>query len=280
MLNLLVLTAIAVAAALWLAVSGLRAAAQWSKSAIGARTEADLANLFVFVPARRLLAVTFGLTMLCMAGALLASLPKPLLPLIALACLVAPRAMVHGLRSRWRRRLARQLPDALALWAGLLRAGQGSAPALAQVASRQAAPLGDEFRVVLGQVRLGSPLDIAFVGLRDRSGLADLRLLSTLLTVNRELGGNLAESLQRLADLLRSRLLMEGRVQSLTAQGRMQGLVVGLLPLLLLAVLYFMEGETMRVLHTTWTGWAALACIAALEFTGFLLIRRIVRIDI
>ncbi len=134
--------------------------------------------------------------------------------------------------------------------------------------------------MVLAQLRLGAGMDVAFQGLHERADLADLRLLSTLLHANRELGGNLAESLQRLAELLRGRLLMEARIQSLTAQGRLQGLVVGALPLLLMLALYAMEGDTMRVLHTTVQGWAALVVIAALEFTGFLLIRRIVRIDV
>jgi tight adherence protein B len=135
-------------------------------------------------------------------------------------------------------------------------------------------------RVVLAQLRLGTGMDTAFQGLRERAGLADLRLLATLLQANRELGGNLAESLQRLAELLRGRLLMESRIRSLTAQGRMQGVVVGALPLVLLVVLYAMEGDTMRVLHTTAQGWAALALIAVLELSGFLLIRRIVKIDV
>ncbi len=158
--------------------------------------------------------------------------------------------------------------------------GTGSDAIPLQVAARQASPLGDELRMVLAQLRLGTGMDVAFQGLRERAGLADLRLLATLLQANRELGGNLAESLHRLAELLRGRLLMEARIQSLTAQGRMQGVVVGALPLLLLLVLYAMEGDTMRVLHTTLQGWVALALIGVLELIGFLLIRRIVRIDV
>ena len=148
------------------------------------------------------------------------------------------------------------------------------------MAARQNPPLGDELRLVLAQLRLGATLDIAFQGLRDRAQLTDLRLLATVLQANRDLGGNLAESLHRLAELLRGRLVMEARIQSLTAQGRLQGLVVGALPLVLLAVLYAMEGDTMRVLHTTIQGWVTLGVVVVLELTGFLLIRRIVRIDV
>jgi tight adherence protein B len=214
-------------------------------------------------------------TLIWMMGA-----PKYILPLVLLCSLAVPQWMVRRLQARWRRRMALQLPDALALWAGLLQAGQGTTQALNQLALRQSSPLGDELRLVAGQLRLGVALETAFAGLRERADLQDLRLLSTLLSTHRDLGGNLAESLQRLSGLLRSRLQMEDRIQSLTAQGRLQGVVVGVLPLLLLFVLYAMEPDAMRVLHTTWQGWAALAFIVALEIGGFLLIRRIVRIEV
>ena len=127
---------------------------------------------------------------------------------------------------------------------------------------------------------MGMSLADAFRTFHERAEVADLRLLSTLLATQRELGGNLAESLQRLAELVRGRLLMEGRIASLTAQGRVQGVVVGVLPLLLIVALYVMEPDAMQVLHTTWQGWLALAVIGLLELAGFLMIRRIVRIEI
>jgi tight adherence protein B len=255
-------------------------AARWGSGALGRRTETDLAQLFVFISAKNLLALAAAAAAFTVALALLLDLPLPFLPVVVLASLAAPRILVMWLRQRRRRRLAQQLPDALALWAGLLRSGQGSTQALSQMAARQNPPLGDELRMVLAQLRLGASMDASFRGLQDRARIADLRLLATLLQANRDLGGNLAESLHRLAELLRGRLVMEARIESLTAQGRLQGVVVGALPLLLLVALYAMEGETMRVLHTTAQGWATLTVMAALELTGFLLIRRIVRIDV
>jgi tight adherence protein B len=274
------LVALAMVAATLLLGRSFMGIGRWFGGAIGSRTETDLAQLFVFIPASRLLVLT-ALVVAVTAGLwLLSGWPLPLLPVAGLAALIAPRLLVFWLRRRRRRQLAQQLPDALALWSGLLRSGQGAAQSLAQVAARQSSPLGDELRMVLAQLRLGAGMDVAFQGLHERADLADLRLLATLLKANRELGGNLAESLLRLAELLRQRLLMEARIEALTAQGRLQGLVVGALPLLLMMALYAMEGDTMRVLHTTAQGWTALAVIAALELTGFLLIRRIVRIDV
>jgi tight adherence protein B len=279
MLIMVLLFALAAMAVALLVGRQLASAARWF-GVIGQRTETDLAQLFVFIPASRLLGFTALLVGLALVTALLLRLPLAFLPVVLGVAAVTPRLVVAWLRQRRTRRLAQQLPDALALWAGLLRAGQGTTQALSQVSARQGAPLGDELRMVLAQLRLGTGIDVAFQGLRERAQLADLRLLSTLLQANREIGGNLAEPLGRLAELLRGRLLMEARIQSLTAQGRMQGVVVGALPLLLLLVLYAMEGETMRVLHTTPQGWAALAVIAVLEMVGFILMRRIVRIDV
>jgi tight adherence protein B len=280
MLSAPLLLATCAIALLWLAARALRdGARRWAQLA-GERTAGDLAGLFVFVPARRLLLFTgCGAVAVIVAG-LIGGLRWPVVVMLALACLLVPRWVVQVLRLRWRSRLAGQLPDALALWAGLLRAGQGTTQALTQVASRQSAPLGHELNLMLAQLRMGMALDSAVAGLRQRAALSDLGLLATLLTAHRELGGNLAEPLQRLAELLRGRLLMQARIRSLTAQGRLQGFVVGVLPLLLLAALQVMEPDAMRPLYATWQGWVALGVIALLELLGFVLIRRIVRIDV
>jgi tight adherence protein B len=79
---------------------------------------------------------------------------------------------------------------------------------------------------------------------------------------------------------MRARLAMEARIRSLTAQGRLQGLIVGALPVLLMAVLFVMEPQSMSVLYTKPLGWAALLLIAILEAAGFILIRRIVNIRV
>lgn len=280
MLSAILLFAVACWATCRIAASALRAGVVRWTALVGGRTESDLASLFVFVPARRLIVSATALAVLAAAACVALDLPVPVLVPVVATSLIVPRSAVWWLRRRWRQGLARQLPDALTLWAGLLRAGQSTPQSLARVAQRQGAPLGDELRMIQAQMRLGIPMESAVAGLCDRAALPDLRLLATLLGAHRELGGNLAESLQRLAGLMRGRLLMEERIRSLTAQGRMQGVVVGVLPLLLLVALYTMEPDAMRVLHSTWQGWIALGTIAILELTGFLLIRRIVRIDV
>jgi tight adherence protein B len=247
---------------------------------LGERTEADLAQLFVFVSARSLLFRTaLTVAAVLVAGALL-HIEWPLVASFAAAAVLGPRILVATMRRKRQRRLAAQLPDAISLWAGLLRSGQGVMAALAQVAHRQPEPLGAELKLTLAEHRLGMPLGASIGALRDRIGAPDLRMLATLLQVHRELGGNLAEAMDRLAATLRGRLAMEARIRSLTAQGRLQGVVVGALPLLLAAVLSIMEPAAMHAMVSTPIGWAAVAVIGALEATGFVMIRRIVNIDV
>jgi tight adherence protein B len=276
----LVTTAFAVLCACVCGVRRLRDIASKPSVGLMQRTEADLALLFIFVSASRLRIMALLAAALTAAMCAWIRLPWFVGAVLALSMALGPRLIVSLLRQRWRRRLTNQLPDALALWAGLLRAGQAMTPALTQLASRQANPLGAELRLVLSQYRLGIGLDIAVANFRDRALVPDLRMLSALLRAQRELGGNLAEALERLASLLRNRLAMEARIRSLTAQGRLQGVVVGALPLLLAAVLTFMEPEAMRSMLVTPAGWVAMSLVVVLEIAGFVMIRRIVNIDV
>ena len=269
----------ATCAVLWgmrMAKSLAHRGARW----IGQETQAELAQLFIFVSSRRLLGYSAVTALLSAAAGIWARLPPPVVVLTCAFCMGAPRGALWALRRRRQQRLVSQLPDALQLWASLLRSGLGLMPALSQLASRQQEPLGSELRLVLGECRLGLPVDRAMNSLRLRVGTNELRMLGTLLHAHRELGGNLAEALERLSATLRSRLGMEARIRSLTAQGRLQGAVVGLLPLLLALALCFMEPAAMHALFSTSRGAACITLILALEAAGFVLIRRIVKIDV
>jgi tight adherence protein B len=263
-----------------LAVRILRSALRTYFHAHRQLAEQDLAALFVVTSGARMAGLTAVFVLVATGVAWLWGVGWPWLLGIFTGCLFTPRWVINRLRIRRLRRIAGQLPDALAFWAGLLRSGQGLHPALGQLAEHQASPLGDELRVVVRQCRLGVPVDTAIHDLCERLALPDLRLLSSLLRVARDLGGNLGDSLLRLSDLLRSRLAMEARIESLTAQGRLQGAIVGALPLVLLFVLTLMEPAVMKVLFQEPLGWLALGIIALLELMGFILIRRIVSIEV
>ena len=113
-----------------------------------------------------------------------------------------------------------------------------------------------------------------------RLKLPEIELVVTAMTIAREAGGNLAETLDRLAGTLRAKATMEGKIRALTSQGKLQGLIVGSLPLFLMLVLSHMQHDAMMPFFNTWIGWGVLGVIGILETIGFLIIRKIVSIDV
>ena len=105
-------------------------------------------------------------------------------------------------------------------------------------------------------------------------------MLTTALRINREVGGNLAETVESLADTLRRKSTMEGKIRSLTAQGKLQGIVMTGLPILLGVLLNFLEPEAMAKLWSTGVGWMVLTVIVVMELMGYAMIKKITSIDV
>lgn len=206
---------------------------------------------------------------------------SPLLAaLAALAGAFAPRISWRLLRRRRMDRLVLQLPDGLTMMSGAMRAGAGLQAALDLVVKEMPAPLSQEFSVLLREQRLGLPLEESLRGMGERLQLEDVSLFVSALTIAKEVGGNLSEILERLAATLRAKAVMEGKIKALTSQGKLQGMVVGALPIFLAAILYSMEPVAMRPLFTTAYGWATMAVIGVLLLLGAVFIRKIVSIDV
>jgi len=122
--------------------------------------------------------------------------------------------------------------------------------------------------------------DTAMKHMEERLPMQDFILVVAALRISREIGGNLAEILETLAETLRRKQQMEGKINSLTAQGKMQGLIITLLPIFLLVILAKMEPDSMAPMFNTLAGWATLAVIAVMEVIGYFAIQKIVTIDV
>jgi tight adherence protein B len=204
--------------------------------------------------------------------------------LAALAALVVvgalPGLMLGLLRRKRLRRLSAQLPDAVMLIAGALRAGSSLPQAISQAARELPSPSSREFDLVIREQRLGVGLDASMSSLERRAPLEEVTLFAAAVRISQETGGNLAETLERLADTLRRKAALEGRIDALTAQGRLQGWVMALLPVAVAAALFAIEPQAMRPLVTTWHGWGVCLFVLVLEGLGLHVIRRIVNIDV
>ena len=213
-------------------------------------------------------------------GVLLGLAIHPVLGVLgAAAVLCVPPLALGALEARRRAAFETQLVDALDSLAGSLRSGFSLEQGLKLLADRAASPLGQELRLLLREMEVGAPLEVALAHLEARLPGEDLRLLVVAVTLAREGGGNLAEILGELAGTLRRRREVQGRLESLTAQGRLQGVVLGAVPVALGAALYAVQPAMMRQFLASPKGWVVLALAAALETAGLLWIRRIVRLD-
>ncbi len=197
-----------------------------------------------------------------------------------IACLILPRHVLLRLKRRRLQRFDQQLPESLLMLAASLRAGAALPVALRYLADESEPPLSQEFSLLLREQRLGSRFDEALVNLAQRMPSEATQLTVAALRIAADTGGNLAEALERVAGTVRARLQMAGRVDALTAQGRLQAAVVGALPLLLAVALSALEPDVMMLLWQTPTGWLVIAVVAVLEVVGMWWIRRIVAIDI
>ena len=244
------------------------------------RTSFQAREFFLFVDPGKIFAAHVALVVL---GSLLTALffRNILLGLGTGAALgVLPRFVFARMRQRRLRRFEEQLPDALTMLSGALRAGLSLRSAIGQLVIEAPAPLGQEFTLLLREQRLGATLEQSLNGLARRIPTPTTILTVSAMRIASETGGGLAEMLERTANTVRSSLQIEGKIGALTAQGKMQAWVVGLLPVGLMMVLNQMEPGEMSVLWHSPMGWGALAVIGTLEALGIYVIRRIVAIDV
>jgi tight adherence protein B len=237
-------------------------------------------EFFLFIDPRKLFAANIAL--MALGGALVWMVTgSALIALVVFASLaLMPRLIYRWLRARRLVAFEEQLPDALMMLSGGMRAGVGLSSAVQQLVRESQPPLSQEFTLLLREQRLGVTLEQALTNLNRRVPTQTTTLVVSAMRIATETGGSLAETLERTAHTIRSRLQMEGKIRALTAQGKLQAWVVGLLPLVLMMVLNKMEPEAMSLMWNTRIGWATLVVIGLLEVMGIYVIRKIVAIDV
>ena len=254
------------------------------------RTERDLYGVFSNLTGRRFLqwslgcfAAAFLIVMLLLgnydsmagfsvslAAALLAGFGASLLPRMALRRFTALRLQRFDL----------QLLDALLSMSNSLKAGFSIIQAFEAVVQEGREPIAQEFDLLLREVRLGVKFETAAENLLARVPSEDLQIVLLGIETARQTGGNLTEVFDRLATVIRERMRIQGRIQSLTAQGRLQGWAVGIMPFLLGIAFYFLQPEMMTGFLFSPVGVLMIFIMLLLETVGVLLIRKIVKIEV
>ena len=189
-------------------------------------------------------------------------------------------AYARWLNARYVQKFNEQLTDALGTMSNALRAGFSISQAFESVAEANLHPISDEFSLLLQQLRVGMSFDDALASLQKRIESDDLTLVVTAIDIARRTGGNLTEIFDSISETIRGRMRIERKVRTLTAQGRLQGLIVSLMPLLLCIIMTTMKPRLMIPFLTSLNGIACLLVASVMVFVGWLIIRKIVTIKV
>lgn len=240
----------------------------------------DLEHMFIFTDANRIMAINVAVLILLPVIAWLLSGNLAVVGACVVLAFIAPRYALRYVAERRLRLFEQQLPDALLMVTGALRAGASLPIALDSVANEGKPPISQEFELLLREMRLGVDFAVALERLEKRVQLQDLAMVTAGMALSREVGANLAETLEAISRTIRAKLQMEGKIRSLTAQGKMQGIVMAGLPVFLILILNVMEPEAMAPLFNAWYGWLTMAVIAVAISIGYHFIRKITNIDV
>jgi tight adherence protein B len=239
----------------------------------------DLSNMFIFLDPGTVLVLN-----ICTMGLLTVLGGFMLGPGVAVIGAVvgffAPMLVVRRYRKRRIETFDKQLVEALQQMAGALKAGLTFQQAMEQISREAAPPLGQEFSLAVRELKVGLPLDEALVNLAARVGSDDLDLTVTSTNIAKQLGGNMAEMFETISGTIRERLRLEGKIKSITSQGKMQGTIVSMLPVAIGFVINLMRPDLMGPMLTTPPGWLLIAVAVVGIFLGWLMITRIVNIDV
>ena len=188
--------------------------------------------------------------------------------------------LARFLDERRRARFDAQLPEALATMSNALRAGFSISQAFDSVVAQGEAPMSEEFAILQQQLKVGMGFDAALESLSQRVGSDDLTLVTTAILISRKTGGNVTEIFDKISETIRGRMRIERKVKSLTAQGRLQGIVVSLMPIFLGVIMTIIRPGLMIPFLMSVSGVMCIAGMVALVAVGWLMIRKIVKIDV
>ena len=188
--------------------------------------------------------------------------------------------LARYLDSKRREKFNLQLPEALATMSNALRAGFSISQAFDSVVEQGEKPMCEEFAILQQQLKIGMSFEDALESLSQRVGSDDLMLVTTAILISRKTGGNVTEIFDKISETIRGRMKIERKVKTLTAQGRLQGIVVSAMPFFLGLIMTLIKPGLMIPFLTSFFGIVAVLVMCALIFVGWLMIRKIIRIDV
>ncbi len=247
-------------------------------------------DIFLFIPPNRLTEVAWSLSaaVFLLVFFLTGSLESQASVVRGVACgavagvtaLQTPKWLLALLRIRRRHRFNNQLVDALVSMSNSLKAGFSIMQTVESEVQKHMNPLSQEFGILLHETRIGLKFEDALNNMEERVQSEDLTLVVRAIEIARQTGGNLTEVFETIAATIRERMRIEGRIRTLTAQGRLQGIIIGIMPLLLCGALLLIDPGMMIPFLKSKVGIIIIAAVLVLESIGAVFIRKIIRINV
>ena len=282
--------ALAFAGFAWMFVAALNEGADNYARTMGAETSRQFEDVFMFVsPAKiarlgRLAALAaffiFFIPLFSFTNAVSTTAGVVLGLAAGAFVFTLPGRYVRLLRARRRMKFNEQLVDALGTMSNALRAGFSINQAFESVVETGDKPISQEFSVFLQQLRVGMSFEDALASLDRRVASDDLTLVCTSIDIARRTGGNLTDIFDKISETIRGRMRIERKVKTMTAQGRAQGLIVSAMPFFLGIVMTVMKPKLMLPFLCSLAGVGSVVAVIVLVTVGWLIIRKIIKIEV
>ncbi|MCD8508805.1 MAG: type II secretion system F family protein [Bacillus sp. (in: Bacteria)] len=203
-----------------------------------------------------------------------------ILPIGALIGAYIPKFILKKRKQDRMKKFNDSLPEMISTIVGALRAGFSFPQALKTVMEESSSPMKDEIGIVIREMQYGTSVEEALNNLKERMPSEDLDIMVQAVLIQRQVGGNLATVLETIVKTIRERIRIQGQISTLTAQGRLSGMVVGLLPVGLGLILYIIEPGYMGTLFTHPVGIVLLVIAVISCALGFMFIRKVTAIEV
>lgn len=243
-----------------------------------AQIENELYNVGIRIPVQEFLMIWIGITIAFPAVLVVAGVNKMICFVLTLIIAFGPMLFVKHKKKKRKTRLEGQLVEAISVLGNALKAGHSFQAAMNNIATDMEAPISEEFGRVFKETQRGMTMEESMDRMVERTGSDDLDMLCTAIIIQRKVGGNLADVLEKISETIQSRISLRMEIKTRTASGRMSGYIVGALPFLLLAVMSVLNPDYSSKLLDTDIGHIMLAVGLILECIGFIVIKKVVTI--
>jgi len=226
--------------------------------------------------------LTLRVLAIIVPGSLVIIFTKQAVPGLLICALgaILPQLVVSVAQQKKLKLFNLQLIDALSIISNSLRAGYSFMQALELVSREMPPPIGQEFARTFREINLGATTEEALQNLGKRIASEDLGLIVTAVLIQRQIGGNLAEILDNISHTIRERVRIQGEIKTMTAQGKISGLIIGIIPPVLILFIFIVNPGYIKPLFSSAIGLAMLGAGAVSELIGILIIKKIISIEL